>query len=151
MEDLKKAYLTSTIVNSAIIASLLVYVAVTEIIKAQYVSFEGFVSSLNLTPLRYGLYVLALIQLMVIIKIRGILFKKTSFENIEEVIIKLSRASIITSALCEVPALYGLILFLLGGYSKDFYILLIWSGFLFFLYFPRYSNWKKWAMNGRRT
>lgn len=149
LEDLKKPYRTTALISSAIIASLFIYIVVTVIIKAQYVSFEGFASSFNLTPLRYGLYVLALIQLMIIIKIRGILFKKTSFENIEEVIIKLSRTSIITSALCEVPALFGLILFLLGGSSRDFYILVIWSGFLFLLYFPRYSNWEKWAKSVR--
>ena len=150
MEDLKKAYRTSTIINSAVMASLFIYLIVKEIIKAQYEHFEGFVSSFNLTPLRYALYVLALVQLVVIIKIRGILLKRVSFENIEEVISKLSRTSIITSALCEVPALYGLILFLLSGSSKDFYIFLIWSGFLFFLYFPRYSNWEKWAQGVRR-
>jgi hypothetical protein len=151
MEDLKKAYLTSTIVYSAIIASLVVYVVAAEMIKAQYEPFEGFVKGFDLPPLSYALYVLALVQLVVIVKIRGILLKKASFENIEEVINKLSRTSIITSALCEVPAMYGLILFLLSGSSKDFYILLIWSGFLFFLYFPRYSNWEKWAESFRRT
>lgn len=145
MEDLKKAYQTSTIVNSAIMASLFIYVIVAEIIKARYEPFEGFVRDSNLHPLRYSLYALALVQLVVIIKIRGILLKKDSFNSMEDVIIRLSRASIITSALCEVPAIFGLILFLLGGRSKDFYILLVWSGILFFLYFPRYSNWEKWA------
>lgn len=151
LEDLKKAYRASTLISSVIIASLFIYLIVKEIIKAQYEPFKGFIRDFDWSPLRYALYVLALVQLVVIIKIRGILLKKASFENIEEVINKLSRTSIITSALCEVPAMYGLILFLLSGSSKDFYILLIWSGFLFFLYFPRYSNWEKWAMNVRRT
>ncbi len=150
MEDLKKAFLTSTIVHSAIIASLIVYVVVTEIIKAQYAPFEGFVSGFHLAPLRYALYVLALVQPMVIIKIRSILLKKATSENKKEVIVKLSRTSIITSSLCEVPAMYGLILFLLSGSGKDFYMLLIWSGFLFFLYFPRYSNWERWVKSVRR-
>jgi hypothetical protein len=149
LEYLKKAYRTSTLISSAIIGSLFIYLVVEEIIKAQYVPFEGFVSGFNSTPLRYALYVLAVAQLAVIIKIRGILLKKDAFENIERVTIKLTRTSIITSALCEVPALYGLILFLLSGLSRDFYILLIWSGFLFFLYFPRYSDWEKWARSVR--
>jgi hypothetical protein len=147
MEDLKKAYRTSALINSAIIASLLIYLIVAEMIKIQYEPFEGFVRDLNLDPLRYALYALALVQLVVIIKIRGILMKKDTFNSMEDVIIRLSRASIITSSLCEVPAIFGLILFLLSGMSKDLYILLVWSGILFFLYFPRYSNWKKWARN----
>jgi hypothetical protein len=151
MEDLKKAYLTSTIVNSAIIASLVVYVVVAEMIKAQYEPFEGFVKGFDLPPLRYALYVLALVQLMVMIKIRGILLRKISFDGPEEAISRLSRTSLITSALCEAPAIFGLVLYLLGGLSRDFYVLLAWSGFLFFLYFPRYSNWESWVKSARRT
>lgn len=145
MDNLKRAYRTSVIIHNAVIASLFIYIILAEMIRRQFEPFEGFVNGFDFPLLRYALYVLALVQLVVIIKIRGILLKKGSIDDMEDVISKLSRTSIVTSALCEVPAIYGLILFLLGGSSRDFYILLIWSGVLFFLCFPRYSNWEKWA------
>ncbi|MFW6137276.1 MAG: hypothetical protein ACOC5U_04280, partial [Candidatus Aminicenantaceae bacterium] len=47
-----------------------------------------------------------------------------------------------TAALCEIPALLGLMFFLLTGTSRDFYFLLILSVILFFMYFPKKIQWQ---------
>jgi len=145
MKDLKKAYQTSVIIHNAVIASLFIYIILAEMIRRQFKPFEGFVNGFDFPLLRYALYALAIIQFVIIRKIRGVLLKNASFDNMEEAIIRLSRTSIITSALCETPAIFGLILFLLGGLRSDCYVLLVLSGVYLILFFPRYQNWEKWA------
>jgi hypothetical protein len=61
---------------------------------------------------------------------------------------RLSRASVVTSALAEIPAVLGLVLFLLTGLSRDFYPLLFVSLFLEFMYFPRLRVWQDLAGQG---
>jgi len=55
------------------------------------------------------------------------------------------RCSIITFAFCEVPAVLGLVLFLIGGLRTDFYILLAISLGVKFANFPKYAEWENWA------
>jgi len=50
--------------------------------------------------------------------------------------------TVLTLCLAEIPALLGLILFLIAGYNRDFYILLFVSLFLLFMYLPRLKNWE---------
>ena len=51
------------------------------------------------------------------------------------------QVSILSSSLCEVPAVLGLTLVLLAGWRRDFYFLLLLSLALFVIYFPRRSFW----------
>jgi hypothetical protein len=53
-------------------------------------------------------------------------------------------------ALAEVPAVLGLTLFLLGGYNRDFYYLLLVSLVLAFMYFPRASVWEARLASSQR-
>jgi hypothetical protein len=50
----------------------------------------------------------------------------------------------VTYALCESIAIYGLILFLIGGRRFDFYSLVILSLIFFAVTFPRYAQWEEW-------
>jgi hypothetical protein len=54
-------------------------------------------------------------------------------------------ATVITYALCESIAIYGLILFLIGGSRFDFYTFLILSLIYFAAYFPRHHQWEEWV------
>ena len=143
-DDLRKIFQTSIKINGAILVTLIIYAVIVEIIKSQYTPFRGFVDSIDMTLLRYVFYGLALFQIIIIKFIRGILLPKEASEDLKSIFIKLNKTSIITATLCEVPTIFGLALFLLGGYSRDFYLLLILSFFLSFLYFPRYRNWEEW-------
>lgn len=51
---------------------------------------------------------------------------------------------IVTYALCEAPALFGLVLFFLGRNPSDFHIFQLISLFFFAAYFPRFSQWEEW-------
>jgi len=151
IKDMKKAYQTTTIINSAIMASLVIYVVVVEIMKARFEPFEGLIDNFDFIPLRYALYALAMANLIVIVQIRKVLLKKASFDDSRDAIERLRRTSIITSAFCEIPAIMGLILFLLSGLRRDFYLLLVLSFIFVFLFFPRYSNWEEWVRSNFKS
>jgi hypothetical protein len=48
-------------------------------------------------------------------------------------------------------AIMGLILFLLSGLRRDFYLLLVLSFIFVFLFFPRYSNWEEWVRSNFKS
>jgi len=54
-------------------------------------------------------------------------------------------ASIVAMALCESIAIYGLVLFLLGGQRTDFYGFAALALLAFAWRFPRRSLWEEWA------
>jgi len=56
----------------------------------------------------------------------------------------LTTAAVVTFALCEAPAVFGLVLFLLGRNTSDFYLFLLISLFYFAVYFPKFSTWEEW-------
>ncbi|MCX6565278.1 MAG: hypothetical protein NTW38_02455, partial [Candidatus Aminicenantes bacterium] len=55
--------------------------------------------------------------------------------------------ALIDLVLAEIPAILGLVLFLIAGYNWDFYILLFVSLFLLFMYLPRLKNWEDILQN----
>lgn len=57
---------------------------------------------------------------------------------------KLVTASIISLALSEAVAIYGLVIFLINGSSIDFYFFLTLSFIFIIIHFPRYSQWEDW-------
>lgn len=57
---------------------------------------------------------------------------------------KLAGASIVTFALCEALALYGLVIFSMTRHLFDFYFAAIISLAAFAIHWPRYSAWEKW-------
>ena len=52
--------------------------------------------------------------------------------------------TIISLALSEAVAIYGLVIFLINGSSLDFYLFLALSFVFIIVHFPRYSQWEDW-------
>ncbi|MBW1991699.1 MAG: hypothetical protein JRI59_06220, partial [Deltaproteobacteria bacterium] len=52
-------------------------------------------------------------------------------------------AAVISFALCEAVAVFGLVLFLLTGNWQVFYIFFAFSLLLFYLHYPKYEAWEK--------
>jgi len=147
--DFKKAHRISFIISVAIIVSLFIYAVCVEFIKAKFKPYMGFAHLHDMSTLRYIFYGLGIIQIIIIRILRGFLLKKSSSDNLITLTSKLYKTSLLTSALCEGPAIYGLALFFLGGLSRDFYFLLFVSLFLMFMYFPRYNNWEEWLKKNK--
>jgi F0F1-type ATP synthase membrane subunit c/vacuolar-type H+-ATPase subunit K len=147
--DLKREHQITVIIASAMIAALFTYALVVEAIKYLYQPFAGFAPQ-SPGQTREGLFAGALLMLVAIRIIRNMVLKKTPNDTVKTLVTKLKTATIITSALCEVPALLGMVLFMMGGQSKDFYVLLLYSLTLMVLYFPKYNHLQAWVGRAAR-
>lgn len=146
---IKKYFKMALIISGVIIGSLLAYLIVVEIFRSKLSPFTGYVELSSPQSIRYIFYLAAALQIVVIRLLRGVLLRAKSTDSEEKLVLKLFRASIMTSVLAEVPALMGLVLFFLGGFNSDFYILLFVSFFLVFMFFPRINNWKTWIRDNK--
>jgi len=143
-DDLKKVFKNTVIICAAIMATLPVYLLLVETIKANQKPFLGYVDVFNTVTLRYFFYVLAVIQVIIIRVLRGFLLRKPPSASAKTLMSRLCTTSILIFALCEVPVIFGLVLFFMSGFYRDFYVLLFVSCFLMFMFFPRYNHWADW-------
>jgi hypothetical protein len=143
--DLRRAFRATVLVSGAVIATLFVYAVVVEVIKSVLRPFTGVARPSDLQTLRYLAYGLAVLVVILIRVLSRALIKSGPGESEQIIVRKLSQAGLVVSFLAEVPAVLGLIFFLLTGISRDFYYLLFVSLFLEFMYFPRISTWETQA------
>jgi F0F1-type ATP synthase membrane subunit c/vacuolar-type H+-ATPase subunit K len=148
-DALKKAHRQATLIGVAMISSLFIYVIVVESIKSY---FQGITPLFIVEILRYLLFGLAFVEFFLIGFLRKRLLSfntgvggPSNQEEARSPIQRLLIVTIISYALCESVAIYGVILFLIGGSRLDFYIFLILSLIYFAVYFPRYNRWEEWS------
>jgi len=144
-QQLSRMFRTALFVAGAVLAALPLYLLAVEILRRQGVRLGLELERGTITILRYALYGAAIATVIFLRVLRGMILRKKPGDSPDRLAHKLLQASILTSALSEVPALLGVILFLVAGFTRDFYILLIVSLFLMFMFFPRYRNWSDWA------
>ncbi len=140
--DLRKAHKTSSLVGAAALGSLFLYAVCVEVVRALFKPFLGFARVEHALSLRYTFYAAAIILVILNRVSNSFLLRKSAKSDVKAAVQTLSRAALISMALSEAPAVLGLVLFLLGGFSTDFYMLLIVSLFLEFMYFPRLRSWE---------
>jgi len=144
LRDLRKAHQMSFVLHSAFMATLVIYAVIVEILRGSLQDFRGFIENIDLTWIRYIFYALGLAQIFLIRLMRETLSKSMNSRNVRDLIAHLNRISVLSSALCEVPAFLGLVFFFIGSSTREFYVFTFISVVLFILYFPRYSNWEEW-------
>jgi hypothetical protein len=144
-EELRRSHRTASVIGIAIVASLFVFLVIVEVLRAKTGPFRGFVSLPAVATLRYVFYALAVIEVLATRLLQGILLRRAPGDDVRATVLKLARTAVVTLSLSEVPALLGLVLFLLGGLNKDFYALLAVSLVLVFMYFPRLGSWENWV------
>jgi len=134
---LKARYLAVNFIGLAMIAAVFVYAGVVELIKWQWAPLAGFAKLDPRTAgfVKYVCLALAAAQFG-IIKIVPKVMPAKSVDH-------LTRAAVITFALCESVAVLGLVLFLLAGNSMDFYVFMVISLGFFYLFFPKYDQWEQ--------
>lgn len=142
--ELKRKHQMSVILYVAFMASLALYVLVIQIFKARFKEFSGISENIDFSWLRYVFFALGLAQIFLIRFVRETLTKALASVDPEILTHHLQKMSVLTAALCEVPAIFGLVLFFLSGLIKDFYVLCAISCVLFALFFPRLANWEAW-------
>ncbi len=134
--SLKIRYLKVNFVGLGLIGSVFLYAVVVEVLKRALAPFPGLA---GLTPaqaqmVKYVLVAVAFADFFLIKFIQKILGAGS--------VKQLVQAAIVTFALCEAVALFGLALFLLAGNAMDFYTFMFLSLFYFWLFFPKYPDWE---------
>ena len=135
-QPLKIQYLRVNFVGLAMIGSVFIYALVVEVLKRTLAPFTGFggFTPAGAQMLKYLLVALAFANFFIIKAIQKVLGSRSAE--------KLVMATVITFALCEAVALFGLVLFLLKGNAMDFYTFMFLSLFYFWLFFPKYQDWE---------
>ena len=88
---------------------------------------------------------LALAFGVVVVVVAGIMRRTTLAGSVGEAGARLLTASIVASALAEVPGLLGLVVYMLTGLPTAAYPLFVLSFAALLFYFPRWSQWEEWA------
>jgi hypothetical protein len=135
---------SATLISTAVIASLFIYLGLVEVLRAVYRPFRGFVTLANISQLRYAVFGAAVAVIVLIRLLRPRLLRKAPGEDAKTALHRLQRAAIVTMVLGEIPGILGLGLFLVSGNNIDFYVLVFASLLLIFMYFPRRSAWEEW-------
>jgi uncharacterized membrane protein YfcA len=143
-DELRIHLKSATLIATAIIASLVVYLGLVELLRAMYRPFCGFATIANIQQLRYAVFGATVAVIVLIRLLRPRLLRKAPREDAKTALHRLQRAAIMTMVLGEIPGILGLGLFLLSGYNIDFYALVFASLFLVFIYFPRRTAWEEW-------
>jgi len=143
-DELRSHLKSATLIATAIIASLVIYLGLVEVLRAVYRPFRGFATLANIQQLRYAVFGAAVAVIVLIRILRPRLLRKAPLEDAKTALHRLQRAAIMTLVLGEIPGILGLGLFLLSGYNIDFYVLVFASLLLIFMYFPRRTAWEEW-------
>jgi len=145
-------------------ASLLVYAAIVGLLEQGTIAFDApAMAGSQVEIVKFVLIGLAAVIFFVIRFVNGLLLKPKGNEGTSRdarsrqsvaapELGVLTTAAVVTYGLCEAPAVFGLVLFFLGGNSSDFYLFLLCSLFYFAVYFPKFSQWEEWyrEQQGRR-
>lgn len=145
--ELTKRYMTAAIAAAGIVSAIVFYTVVVEILAGR-----GYAAPLRppaAYALKYGLYILG-VSCLALLKLAD-RFLPPGDGTPDGELRALTKLAMVKAALCELPAVCGLILFLLTGGRADFYMLAVFSLALEIHHFPRLPAWeeKLRGLNGR--
>lgn len=138
-EAIKKAYTAAAISAAGIIGAIVFYTVVVEILRTM--GHKPPLQPPASYAAKYALYLVG-VSALAALKLAGLkLDSKKSTP--EEALKALTVSAIVRAALCEIPAISGLLIFLLTGYRMDFYLLVVFSIGLEIYHFPRLTQWEE--------
>jgi hypothetical protein len=140
--EIKNAHKRTVIIWASMALSVVVYVVVAERVRSILTPDDYFLiyDGSPLVYLRYALLVVSLGHFLLIKVIPAGMLARADSRN---VIAKLIAASVISFALCEAMAIYGLLLFLAGGNIVDTYVGAVLSAVGLGMVFPKCSQWEE--------
>jgi len=141
------AHRQATIVTGAIAASLVFYAAMVEVLRRSLPAPEAFE---KFEMLRIALFAVAGVLVFTSTVLKGTILRNPPASG-DMRLSRLRTASIITAAFAEVPVIFGLVLFILGRQTSDFYILLVVSAYMLARHFPRREPWENYVRRGGAT
>jgi hypothetical protein len=126
-------------------ASTMLYAVAVAIVSISQAPFEGFAAQMQPAGLRLALWAAATFVAGLIGIVRRTLLGRSPAGDEAAQARRLVSTSITIAALAEVPAVLGLVLFMLSGMRGDFYVLFVLSLVLQAVHFPRLEGWRQWA------
>jgi F0F1-type ATP synthase membrane subunit c/vacuolar-type H+-ATPase subunit K len=139
--DWRRAFRVAVFVHATIVVTILIYALVLEVLKTVLKPMPRLAPGTNIQVLRYVFYGLAIVAVVLVRQVNHGVLRRRPREPLGEFLHRLSRSAVLSSILCEAPALLGLVLTFLTGVSRDFWYLMFVSLFLAFMYFPRRQIW----------
>lgn len=143
-DSFNAAYKQTTTVAMAIVAALPIYVVIAEILMRNATRTE---LPETLGTLRIVMFVVAGMVIFTTTLLKGILLRSAP-PDAPGRLARLRTATIVALGLSEMPAIFGLILVLLGSTRADFYMLLAISGYMMVRHFPRRGAWEEYVRRG---
>ena len=133
---------TRTFIVFAEAGLLLIIAGAAEVVQRQFAPFQGFFPFPQMDLLRYVLLAVAVIDLAIPRLLRSII-KPAPGAPWETLILQLRLEAFREFAICSSIAIYGLVLFLVGGQASDCYLFMALSAAGFVIYFPRFDRWQQ--------
>jgi hypothetical protein len=143
-DEIRSSLRAASFVAAAVVASLGITLVVAEIIRLKLQPFTGFAPKAGTPEVRYAVFGAAVAAVVLVRVLRQALLGRPSRQDTAGALLRLQRAAVVTLVLSEIPGILGFVLFLLGGYNRDLYVLVFVSLFLVFMHYPRRANWEDW-------
>ena len=150
-QQLKDSYRRVATIAFALLMSPFVYAVGVELLSAQGDGFKGVLGGGLDAAVRWAVMALAFVQFFLSGVLRSRLLGERSLAGMVEQIMvpseryrRMTAAVLVSLALCESVALFGLLLFVLSGQRADFYPLACASLVFLAIRFPRYHQWQSW-------
>ena len=138
-EGLKKTWLAAAAASGGITAAIVLYTVLVEVLAAR--GYRAPLAQFGAGPFKYAFYALGAMALPAV-KLAG----RTAAAKLhtpEGTIRALAVSAIARAAAAELPAIAGLLLFLLAGLRADFYMLAVFAVGLELYHFPRLGAWEE--------
>ncbi len=138
-DEIKKAYAPAAIAAASMTAAPLVYGVVVKVLMRT--GYEPPLSGETAAAAAYALYAAAVLPLLSLKVLAAKLGagRATAAETARSLI----AAAVLKGAVCEVPAVAGLLLFVLTGRHREFFTLMLLSIVIQIFNFPRLSEWEE--------
>jgi hypothetical protein len=152
--ELKKAYRIAVVIAVITVASFLLFAWLVHLIDRRFDPFDGLFPLIKGDTLKFILLGITVAISLIIRLIKSVLPSgritirlprqvtgrlKISSDTVQRLLL----TSVITFALCELVAAFGVAVFLVTGYSLDFYIFLVMSLLLMATNFPLRREWEE--------
>ncbi len=146
-EKIQLVHRQTLFVTLAIGVSLVVYAVLVEVLRR---TLPPATEAPPVDMLRIALFAVAGVLVFTTTVLKSMLLRNPPPTG-ELRLARLRTAGIIVAAFAEVPVIFGLVLFIFGRLTADFYILLIVSLYILARHYPRREQWEGYVRRGNRA
>jgi hypothetical protein len=143
--DLRQAHRAAVFITGALMTSPVLYAVIASALQPGQTSDpRPSLPPATLNLLRYGAWITSTVVVLALPIMRRALLTRRPEDTRQRAIARLTVTTVATGGLADFPAMAGFLLFVLGGFFVDFYLLASLSLVLLLAYAPRYEAWTDW-------